>query len=164
MRGIIIICCLFLGNCCVAIFYTIALMISLLFKFISYTFIKMGFHLDFLVGKQERLHLFVRNLYLYHRKVKKANAAQSYLNRCDPRYTVHGILQARMLEWVAFPFSWRSSQARDWTQVSHMQVDYLPAEPPGKPKNTGVGSLSLLQPNPEIESGSPSLQADYLPA
>ena len=26
-----------------------------------------------------------------------------------------------------------------------MQVDSLPAEPPGKPKNTGVGSLSLLQ-------------------
>ena len=26
-----------------------------------------------------------------------------------------------------------------------LQVDYLPAEPPGKPKNTGVGSLSLLQ-------------------
>ena len=31
------------------------------------------------------------------------------------------------------------------TQVSHIQVDSLPAEPPGKPKNTGVGSLSLLQ-------------------
>ena len=30
----------------------------------------------------------------------------------------HGILQARILEWVAFPFSSRSSQPRDWTQVS----------------------------------------------
>ena len=30
----------------------------------------------------------------------------------------HGILQARTLEWVAFPFSRRSSQPRDWTQVS----------------------------------------------
>ena len=29
--------------------------------------------------------------------------------------------------------------------VSLLQVDYLPAEPQGKPKNTGVGSLSLLQ-------------------
>ena len=28
-----------------------------------------------------------------------------------------------------------------------LQVDSLPAEPPGKPKNTGVGSLSLLQGN-----------------
>ena len=34
-------------------------------------------------------------------------------------YMVHGILQARMLEWVAFPFSRRSSQTRDWTQFSH---------------------------------------------
>ena len=34
--------------------------------------------------------------------------------------TVHGILQARILEWVAFPFSRESSQPRDWTQVSHI--------------------------------------------
>ena len=125
-------------------------------------------------------------------------------------YTVHGILQARILEWEAFPFSRVSSQPRDWTQVSHianrfftiwatrevwkwksfsrvqlfvtpwtiqsmifsrpeywsgepfpspgylpdpgieprslvLQVDSLPAEPPGKPKNTRVGSLSFLQ-------------------
>ena len=33
-------------------------------------------------------------------------------------YTVHGILQARILEWVAFPFSTGSSQPRDRTQVS----------------------------------------------
>ena len=33
-------------------------------------------------------------------------------------YTVHGILQARILEWVAFPFSRTYSQTRDWTQVS----------------------------------------------
>ena len=37
---------------------------------------------------------------------------------CDPvDSTVHGILQARVLEWVAFPFSRASSQPRDWTQV-----------------------------------------------
>ena len=35
-------------------------------------------------------------------------------------YIVHGILQARMLEWVAFPFSRGSSQPRDWTEVSHI--------------------------------------------
>ena len=34
--------------------------------------------------------------------------------------TVHGILQARILEWVAFPFSRGSSQPRDWTQVFHI--------------------------------------------
>ena len=33
-------------------------------------------------------------------------------------YTVHGILQARILEWVAFPFSRRSTRPRNWTGVS----------------------------------------------
>ena len=38
---------------------------------------------------------------------------------CDPTdYTAHGILQATILEWVAFPFSRGSSQPRDQTQVS----------------------------------------------
>ena len=65
---------------------------------------------------------------------------------CDPMdYTVHRILQTRILEWVAFPFSKGYSQPRDETQVSHMWVVSLSAEPPGKPKNTGVGNLSLLQ-------------------
>ena len=37
----------------------------------------------------------------------------------DPMgYTVYGILQARILEWVAIPFSKGSSQPRDQTQVS----------------------------------------------
>ena len=35
-------------------------------------------------------------------------------------YTVHGTLQARILEWVDFPFSRGSSQPRDQTQVSHI--------------------------------------------
>ena len=47
-----------------------------------------------------------------------------------------------------------------------LQADSLPAEPQGKPKNTGVGSLSLHQgifPDPGIKQGSPALQADSLP-
>ena len=54
--------------------------------------------------------------------------------------TIHGILQARILEWVAFLFSRESSQPRDQTQVSALQVDSLPAEPQGKPNNV----LSML--------------------
>ena len=39
---------------------------------------------------------------------------------CDPMdYTVHGILQPGILEWVDFPFSRGSSQPRDWTQGSY---------------------------------------------
>ena len=48
-------------------------------------------------------------------------------------YTIHGILQAKTLEWAAFPFSRGSSQPRDGTQVSHIAGDSLPAELPGKP-------------------------------
>ena len=49
----------------------------------------------------------------------KVKVAWSCLTLCDPMdYTVQGILQARILEWVAFPFSRGSSQPRDGTQVS----------------------------------------------
>ena len=76
----------------------------------------------------------------------KVKVAQSCLILCDPMdYTVHETLQARILECVAFPFSRGSSQPRDRIEVSGLWEDYLPAEPQGKPKNTGVGSLSLLQ-------------------
>ena len=47
--------------------------------------------------------------------------AQSCPSLCDPmNCTVHGILQARIPEWVAFPLSRGSSQPRDQTQVSHI--------------------------------------------
>ena len=43
------------------------------------------------------------------------------LTLCNPMdYTIHEILQARTLEWVAFLFSRRSSQTRNWTQVSQV--------------------------------------------
>ena len=54
------------------------------------------------------------------KEVKKVKVAQSCRTLCDPMYyTVHGFLQARILEWVASPFSRGSSQPRDRTQVSH---------------------------------------------
>ena len=60
--------------------------------------------------------------------------------------TVHGILQARILEWVAFPFSRGSFNPGIEPRSPTLQADFcLPAEPQEKPKNTGVGSLSLLQ-------------------
>ena len=115
-------------------------------------------------------------------KVKVAPSCPALCNPMD--YTVHGILQAGILEWVAVPFCRGSSQPRDRTQISPiaggfftswatreaqeywsgqpipspaylpnpaiepvsptLQADSLPAELPGKPKNTGVHSLSLL--------------------
>ena len=74
-----------------------------------------------------------------------------------------GILQAKILEWVAMPSSRGSSQPRSPT----LRVDSLLSEPLAKPKSTGVGSLSCLQeifPDPGIKLGSPALQAHSLPA
>ena len=74
--------------------------------------------------------------------------AQSCLTLCDPMdcnpsgsSVLHGILQARILEWVVMPSSRGSSQPRS----PAFQADSLPAEPSGKRKSTGVGCHSLLQ-------------------
>ena len=53
---------------------------------------------------------------MYHVKVKVTQSCPTLSDPMD--YTVHGILQARILEWVAFPFSRGSSQTRDRTGVS----------------------------------------------
>ena len=62
-------------------------------------------------------------------KKVKLKVVQSCPTLCDPMvYSVHGILQARILEWVAFPFSRGSSQPRDRTGVSCIAGDSLPTE------------------------------------
>ena len=48
----------------------------------------------------------------------------------SPGSSVPGLLQARMLKWVAISFSRGSFQARDKTPVSALQVDSFPSEPP----------------------------------
>ena len=51
----------------------------------------------------------------------KVKVAQVCWTLCDPMVCiVHGIFQARILKWVAFPFSRGSFQLRDQTQVSHI--------------------------------------------
>ena len=71
-------------------------------------------------------------------------------------YTVHGILQARILEWVAFPFSRYLPNLGIKPESPALQADSLPAEAQGKPKNTAVGSLSLLQDSYQLSyQGSP---------
>ena len=55
------------------------------------------------------------------------------MNVSPPGSSVHGILQAKILEWVATPFSRGSSQPRDQTRVSCIASRFLLTEPPGKP-------------------------------
>ena len=58
-------------------------------------------------------------------------AAQSCLTLCDPMdysspgFSVHGIFQARIVEWVVISFSMESSQLRDWTWVSCIAGRYM---------------------------------------
>ena len=62
----------------------------------------------------------------FYRIAKWVSVAQSCPTLWDPMdYTVHGILQARILEWVAVPFSRESSQPRDQTQVSRIACGFF---------------------------------------
>ena len=69
----------------------------------------------------------------------ESEVAQSCPILCDPMNcslpgsSIHGIFQARILEWAAISFSRRASQPRDQTWVSCIaEADALPSEPPGK--------------------------------
>ena len=69
--------------------------------------------------------------------------AQLYPTLCSPMdcrplgSSDHGILQARILEWIAIPSSVGSSKARDWTQVSRTAGRFFTAKPPGEPNLDG---------------------------
>ena len=116
------------------------------------------------VSTKIRQYFLARVMLLWSKvKEKTVKMAQSCSTLCDPMdYTVCRILQAKILEWVAFPFSRGSSQPRDQTQGSlALQVASLPAERHGKPKNNGVGTDL---PDLGIKPGSPALQVDSLPS
>jgi len=68
-----------------------------------------------------------------------------------PVCSVHGIIQAGILEWVAISFSRGSSQPRDQTQVSHIAADALTSEPPGKPNQLVRRYLNLKKKKKDIE-------------
>ena len=59
-------------------------------------------------------------------------------------WEAQGILQVRILEWVAVPCSRGYFQPRDGPRCPPLRTKSLPAEPTGKPENTGVGNLFLL--------------------
>ena len=105
--------------------------------------------------------------------------AQSYLSLCDPMdcnspgSSVHGILQGRILEWVAKPFSRVSSQPRDRTHVFCIIGRFFTVWATREAQCwnsclqeywSGLPSPSPQElPNPGIEPWSPASQADPLP-
>ena len=74
-----------------------------------------------------------------------AKSLQSCPTLCDPMncsppgFSVHGILQTRILEWVAISFSRGSSQPTDWSQVSCIVGGFFTTAPHGEPTCVCVG-------------------------
>ena len=90
----------------------------------------------------------------------------SCLTLCDPmNYIAHRILQARILKWVAIPFSRGSSQPRHRTQVSHIAGGFFTSWATREAQEYWSGRpipSPVDLPDPGIEPGSPTLQADSL--
>ena len=97
-----------------------------------------------------------------------AKSLQLCLTQCDsmdcslPGFSVYGILQARIMEWVAMPSSRGSSWPRNRTHISYVSCisrwGSLPLAPPGKPQG------HLLQPNSKkVQSHSVSQESQSLP-
>ena len=79
-------------------------------------------------------------------KPSEVKATQSCPTLCNPRdYTVRGILQPEHWNGQSSPSPGDLPNPGIEPRSATLQVDSLPAEPPGKPDNTGVGSLTLLQ-------------------
>ena len=111
------------------------------------------------------LHSFkniIRNNKL-HNHLMHAKALWSCLTLCNPRdcsppgSSIHGSLQARILEWVAISYSRGSSWPRDWTHVSYIylswQVGSLPLVPPGRPLNISHKSREKHSKQCNLEMG-----------
>ena len=82
------------------------------------------------------------NWYSHYGKWYKSEVAQLYPTLCDPMdcsppvFSVHGIFQARVLEWVAISFSRGSSQLRDRTKTSLIVGRLFTLWTPGKSQKT----------------------------
>ena len=80
-------------------------------------------------------------------------------------HTVHGILQARILGWIAFPFSRGSSQPRDWIHISRIAGGFCASWATREAQEYWSGQpipSPADLPDPGIELGSPALQVDSL--
>ena len=89
--------------------------------------------------------------------ILKVKVTQSCPTLCDPMdNTVYGILQARILECVAFPFSRGASQPRDWTRVfciagRFFQFSSVQSRPTlCNPMDCSTPGLPVLQYHPEL--------------
>ena len=90
------------------------------------TFVRLGGQLFIPLLWMRKLRLWQLKIIAFHKKASQGGSEvpQSCLTLCDqmdcslPGSSVHGVIQARIMEWVAISFSRGSSWPRDWTQVS----------------------------------------------
>ena len=103
--------------------------------------------------------------------IQFSSIAQSCLTLCDPWTVAHqvplSIGFSRQEYWSGLPCPLPGDLPNPGIKPRSpiLQANSLPPEPPGKPKNTAVGSPSLLRRSsqPRNQTGSPALQADSLP-
>ena len=110
-------------------------------------FTKMWQGLSITYGHQFLPHLpFFRVAICFKRNCEKVKVLFPQLcpTLCNPKdyslagFSVHGISQARRLEWVAIPFSRGFSQPRDQTRVSCITGRFFTTEPPRKPSRETI--------------------------
>ena len=132
----------------------------------QFSFVKMGGKIYFLgIPLSVDSNIYGNAVHLAIGHTRGESESHSVASSFLQPHSVHGILQARILEWVVFPFSRGSSQPWDQAQVSRIAGGFFISWASEKPKNTGVGSLSLFQgaSQPRNRTGSPALQVDSLP-
>ena len=99
-------------------------------------------------------------------KVKSLTWFQTLCNPMDcspPGSPVHGVSQARILEWVAISFFRWSSQPRDRTQVSYIEGGFFTSWATREAQECWSIPSPADLPDPGIKLGFPALQADSLP-
>ena len=94
------------------------LLIMILVSSVKMQSSRYGFHLIYFISHIRLLSVFIVYFLLRKSDFPKEHQSDSLQPHRQYIYTVHGILQARILEWVAFPFSRGPSQPRDLMQVS----------------------------------------------
>ena len=108
----------------------------------------------------------LRDRYLHHGLGE--SESRSVVSDSATPWTIQSMEFSRPVYWSGQPFPSPGDLPNPGIEPRSLilQVGSLPADPQGKPKNTGVDSLSLFQgnlPDSGIESGSPALQEDSLP-
>ena len=105
----------------------------------------LGFFSSFYVKHKKTIVIRLLDLFLNWKKVQVVQSGPTLCDHMD--YIVHGILQARILKWVAFPFSRGSSWPRDQTQVLRIAGRLFNSKPPGKPNMPSPPSPNIRQVN-----------------